>query len=156
MNSPQLTLPLLDKFLSLSIGYRDYLEIDDEGILSLVTIIDNEEQLYHVEGKKVYKKKAWLKDLDRLARQRREHEELMTIKDERLRKLKEIQLRLSEEFGVDKDNEIIIKMALNIIRRGKEKTANMIGVDINNVPTMPTSYYILDYPTTDGTMEIKL
>ena len=156
MNSPQLTLPLLDKFLSLSIGYRDYLEIDDEGILSLVTIIDNEEQLYHVEGKKVYKKKAWLKDLDRLARQRREHEELMTIKDERLRKLKEIQLRLSEEFGVDKDNEIIIKMALNIIRRGKEKTANMLGVDIDNVPTMPTSYYILDYPTTDGHMEIKL
>lgn len=151
MNSPQLTLPLLNKFLELIVSYHDYKEIDDQGILELISIIDSEEAFWHVEGKKLYKKKAWLKDVDRAERARKEREEINNIRDVRLRIIRQLQSKLAQEFGVDSDNEQVIRIAVNILKRGKAKIAAMLDVDIDNVPEMPINYCIIDQG-----IEIKL
>ena len=153
-NSPHLTLSLLNRFLELIVSYQDYKEINDEALLELIKLIDKEEQFWHIEGKKLYKKKSWLKDLDRISRAKREQEEINSIRDIRLRIIRQLQAKLAEEFGIEPDNEQIIKIAVNILKRGKIKAALMLGVDIDNVPDMPTDFYIINYG--ENKVEIKL
>ncbi len=151
MNPPLLTLSLLNKFLELIVTYHDFKQIDDEGILELIKFIDCEEKCWHVEDNLLYKRKAWLESLDRKERKRKENEEIGRIKDIRLRTIRSLQAKLADEFGLEKDNEQIIILAVNTLKKGKLKLADYLGIDIRDIPDMPVNYVIID-----GKMEIVL
>ncbi|SRR6266446_476761 len=142
MNSPLLTLPILNKFLELIVGYTGRKQIDDLGLLELIRYIDKEEQFWHVEENMLYSKKEWLQDLDKIARDKRNSEIINSIKDERKRALKSIQFKLAEISGLDSDK--LLDMALSILHKKKVETAKILGVDISSLPEMPVHYIIIE------------
>src|SRR6266581_1807456 len=105
MNPPVLTLNLLNKFLELIVGYYDFKEIEDDALLELIKLIDMDEKLYHIEGKLIYKKRAWIECLDRKERRRKEEEVINNIRDLRLKTIRQLQYKLAEEFGLEHNNE---------------------------------------------------
>jgi len=150
MNSPLLTLPILNKFLGLIVGYQDFKQIEnDPGLLELIKFIDSEEQFWHVEDNILWKKKSWLGDIDNITRKRRESEIINSIKDERKKALKTIQYKLAEISGLDADK--LLDMALSILHKRKVETASLFGVDISELPDMPVNYIIIE-----GSVEYRL
>ncbi|HEX9232460.1 MAG TPA: hypothetical protein VF849_00135 [Blattabacteriaceae bacterium] len=149
MNSPLLTLPILAKFVDLIIGYQDFKQIDDNNLLELIKLVDNEEKLYHVENNILWYKKAWLKDIDNIARKKRESEIVNSIVDERKRAIKELQFKLAELSGLEEDK--LLNMALSILHKRKVDTAKLFNVDIENIPDCPVNYIVID-----GSTEYKL
>jgi len=149
MNSPLLTLPILNKFLELIVGYPGRKQIDDTALLELIKYIDKEESCWHVEENILYSKKEWLQDLDKIARDKRNSEIINSIKDERKRALKAIQFKLAEISGLEPEK--LLDMALSMLHKRKVDTAALLGIDISNLPEMPTSYIIIE-----GNVEYRL
>ncbi len=149
MNLPILTLPLLNKFIDLIIGYVDFKDIDDEALLELVKAIDKEESFWHVEGIRLWKKKSWLVDVNNVNRKKREQEIINSIIDERKRVIKELQFKLAECSGLEPDK--LLNMALSILHKRKTATAALFDIDISNIPDSPVNYVIID-----GSIEYKL
>lgn len=148
MTNPTLNQPLLNKFLNLlKFSFSGYCEIEDEDILELIKIIDSKEDFWHVEGRKLYPIKEWRKDLDRIARERREKEEIDAIRDVRMRAIRQLQYKLAEEFGLEKDHEEVIKIAVNILKKNKKIMAAALEVDISDIPDMPIRYMVIDGKT---------
>ena len=149
MNTPFLTLPILNKFLELIVGYPGRRQIEDSSLLELIKFVDKEEQFWHVEENILYSKKEWLADQDNISRRKRESEIVNSIVDERKRVLKELQFKLAELSGLEPDK--LLNMALSILHKRKVDTASLFGIDISNVPDSPVNYIVID-----GSIEYKL
>ena len=149
MEPIKLTLPILNKFLELIVGYTGRKQIDDVSLLELIKFVDSNEDFWKVEENILYSKKEWLTDLDKIARDKRNSEIINSIKDERKRALKIIQYKLAEISGLDADK--LLDMALSILHKRKTDTAALLGVDISELPNMPVNYIIIE-----GNIEYKL
>ncbi len=149
MNSPLLTLPILNKFLDLIVSYQDFVQINDKGLLELIKFVDKEESFWKIEDNLLWKKKCWLQNADILARKRRESEVINNIKDERKSALKALQFKLAEISGLEPEK--LLDMALSMLHKKKVETAALLGIDISNLPDMPVNYIIID-----GNVEYRL
>jgi len=125
--------------------------LEDDVLLDLIKLIDDQERFWHVDGIKLYKKKAWLESETKKERRRKEDEIISEIKNIRLKVIRQLQYKLAEEFGLESNNEQIIKIAVNILKTGKTKLASILDVDIKDIPDMPVRYTIID-----GKVEIVL
>ena len=140
---PQITLDLHRRYLERIIKQADYLDVDDDVILALTIALDNEEQYYHVEGKTIYRIKAWKQSLERRERVKIELEAFKKDVDKRKAAWDLLTSKVKEEFGFD-DEATARQIAHGILVKNKVGAAMLLGVNLMEVPQISGSYRVID------------
>lgn len=130
-------IKLLNVFLEEILGNLHDKEIINDLILKLVKHLDAQEQYWHVEGKRLWRIKAWRlahEKHERLREQSRQYNEVVNKRKEAMLTLIK---NVAESLKLDPNHQVVMLVVQKIITSRSNDLAKQYGVDLTTIPDLP-------------------
>lgn len=149
----ELTPSLLNSLLDNILGHEDHKVLRDcEKIIEAIIKLPSE--LWHVQIKDGYatlwRKKAWLVELEHQSELRVRSEKYNAVLDERRIKFNELHKALCYTLEIpdcDKNNAYVMKMVEKIFKMKSQSAEVLFNINLTNMPELPNKHFVMDPDT---------